>query len=73
VPGSDEVPLDALLANPRAAGPGPLVLICARGVRARRAADALLAVGIDASVLDGGLAAWPELVTRNTTVVDART
>lgn len=72
VPGSHEVPLDALLADPRAAGPGPLVLICARGVRARRAADALLAVGIDASVLDGGLAAWPELVARTETVVDAR-
>jgi len=37
---------------------GPVVLVCRIGPRARRAADALAAVGIEASVLAGGMLAW---------------
>lgn len=62
VAGSRLVPLGEVLADPRAIGPGPVVVICAHGVRARTAADALAAIGVDAAVLSGGLAAWPELL-----------
>lgn len=38
--------------------PGPFIIVCAHGTRARRAAEALRARGHDALVLAGGLAAW---------------
>jgi len=62
VPGSQLVPLGFVLVDPGAVGNGPFVVICAHGVRARTAAEALASVGVDAAVLEGGLAAWPELV-----------
>lgn len=55
------VPLGELLADPAHLGAGPFVVICAHGVRARTAAEALAREGATASVLSGGLAAWPEL------------
>ncbi|BDV31473.1 ThiF family adenylyltransferase [Microbacterium terricola] len=62
IPGSRHVPLADLLADPRALSPltadGPLVIVCQVGVRAARAARALHDVGIDASVLAGGMDAW---------------
>jgi len=62
IPGSLLVPLAALLAEPARAGAGPVVVVCAAGIRARTAAEALAAAGVTASVLAGGLAAWPGLV-----------
>jgi adenylyltransferase/sulfurtransferase len=37
-----------------------VVVICAHGIRARHAADALRARGVDADILVGGLAAWQQ-------------
>lgn len=56
--GVTEVPLAKLLADPSLAGPGPVVVVCKVGVRADRAARALRAAGIEASVLAGGMDAW---------------
>jgi molybdopterin/thiamine biosynthesis adenylyltransferase/rhodanese-related sulfurtransferase len=53
-----EIPLARLLADPAQAGPGPVVVICQVGVRAERAAQALRAAGVEASVLAGGMSAW---------------
>ncbi len=58
VDGSVVVPLGDLLADPGQVGDGPVVVICAHGIRARTAADALRARGVEADVLAGGLAAW---------------
>ncbi|MCR2783845.1 MULTISPECIES: ThiF family adenylyltransferase [unclassified Microbacterium] len=61
IPGSLLIPLDALLANPAHALPDPtarVIVVCAVGFRAQRAAAALRLAGIDASVLAGGLAEW---------------
>lgn len=58
VAGSLVVPLGEFLADPGQAGPEPVVVICAHGVRARHAAEVLAARGVDASILAGGLAAW---------------
>ncbi|HWI31561.1 MAG TPA: rhodanese-like domain-containing protein, partial [Microbacterium sp.] len=66
MPGVIPVPLAALLADPAAAVPpaagrsadGPIVMVCEVGVRARRAAEALVAAGIPATVLAGGMVAW---------------
>ena len=58
-PGARHVPLADVLADPAAlSGVGPIVVVCQIGVRARRAAEALRAVGIEASVLAGGVEAW---------------
>jgi adenylyltransferase/sulfurtransferase len=62
VTGSRLVPLGQVLADPASLGQGPVVVICAHGVRARTAAEALAGAGVEASVLTGGLAAWPELL-----------
>ena len=58
VAGSTVIPLGGFLADPAQVGDGPVVVICAHGIRARTAAEALRARGVDASVLEGGLAAW---------------
>ncbi|MDN3496641.1 ThiF family adenylyltransferase [Planococcus sp. APC 4015] len=58
IPGSIEVPLATLLTDPHRAGAGPVVVVCQVGARALRAATALRASGIDASVLAGGIEAW---------------
>lgn len=58
--GAVEIPLAALLADPAAAGSGPVVVVCKVGVRAERAARALHDAGIEASVLAGGMDAWPD-------------
>ena len=53
-----------VLADPAAlAGVGPIVVVCQIGVRARRAAEALRAAGIEASVLAGGVEAWRSAAT----------
>jgi molybdopterin/thiamine biosynthesis adenylyltransferase/rhodanese-related sulfurtransferase len=59
IAGARHVPLGRLLADPRAlAGAEDLVIVCEVGMRARRAAEALRAAGIPASVLAGGMRAW---------------
>ncbi|MGX1792669.1 ThiF family adenylyltransferase [Microbacterium sp. NPDC055312] len=58
IPGATHVPLAQVLADPSAIDPGRIVVICQAGVRARRAAEALRAVGADAVVLTGGMDAW---------------
>ncbi|RLK52926.1 ThiF family adenylyltransferase [Microbacterium telephonicum] len=61
VAGSVVVPLQEFLADPGQLGDDePVVVICAHGVRARHAAMALRARGVDASILAGGLAAWTQ-------------
>lgn len=65
VAGSLLIPLAEVLAEPRRAGTGAFVVICAHGVRARTAAEALATEGADAAVLAGGLAAWPDLVEQS--------
>lgn len=58
LPDSMLVPLADLLADPSLAAPGPVVVVCQVGMRAQRAADALRAAGVEASVLAGGIEAW---------------
>ena len=58
IPGAVAVPLADILADPAQAGPGPVVVVCAVGARALRAAHALQQSGITASVLTGGMTAW---------------
>ena len=58
IPGSALIPLAALLADPRRLDAQRAVVVCEVGVRAQRAASALRAVGVDASVLAGGIRAW---------------
>ncbi len=57
IEGIVHVPLAAVLADPGAIT-GPVIVICQAGVRARRAAEALTAVGVEATVLTGGMDAW---------------
>lgn len=57
IPGSHHIPLAQLLADPGQVA-GPVVVICQVGARARRAAEALAAVGVSATVLAGGIVAW---------------
>lgn len=57
LPGALARPLAGVLDDPAALGAGPFVVICAAGVRATRAAEALIAVGARAVVLEGGLRA----------------
>jgi rhodanese-related sulfurtransferase len=58
IAGSLLIPLDTLLADPARAGSGPFVVVCKGGMRAERAARALLATGASAAVLAGGIDAW---------------
>ncbi|AZS37895.1 putative adenylyltransferase/sulfurtransferase MoeZ [Microbacterium lemovicicum] len=58
IPGSVALPLADVLVDPTAAGPGPVLVVCAVGARADRAAAAMLAHGIEAVVLAGGIRAW---------------
>lgn len=58
VGGSLVIPLADFLADPGQIDEGPVVVICAHGIRALRAAEVLQARGVVASVLAGGLAAW---------------
>lgn len=67
LPGVLEVPLARLLAEPALAGAGPVVVVCKVGVRAERAAEALRRVGIEASVLAGGMDAWPGALRERST------
>lgn len=60
IPGATHVPLAQVLADPSAVAQGRIVVICQAGVRARRAAETLRAVGADAVVLAGGMDAWNE-------------
>ncbi|MBD7956196.1 ThiF family adenylyltransferase [Microbacterium sp. Sa4CUA7] len=61
IPGSVLIPLADLLVAPTGAATGarPVIVVCAAGGRAQRAAAALRQAGVDASVLAGGIAAWP--------------
>ena len=59
IPGSRHLALDELLANPSVLqDAGRVVIVCQVGVRARRAAEALRAIGVEAEVLAGGIDAW---------------
>lgn len=58
IDGAVLIPLDTLLHNPDTAGPGPFIVVCQAGARARRAAAALQNAGAAASVLDGGMNAY---------------
>jgi rhodanese-related sulfurtransferase len=61
VPGSVNVPLAELEARCRELGANQnLVLVCASGMRARKAQDVLTAQGINAQVLEGGLKEWTQ-------------
>lgn len=60
IAGSVLIPLTTLLADPALAGPGPVVVVCKVGARAERAARALTAAGVAASVLAGGIDAWAD-------------
>ncbi|WP_243074074.1 ThiF family adenylyltransferase [Microbacterium sp. SS28] len=72
IPGSRHVPLAVVLADPESLRTDePIVVVCKVGVRARRAAEALRALGIGASVLAGGLDAWPDTVEHPPTRVPA--
>lgn len=58
VGGSVLIPLADFLADPGQIDEGPVVVLCAHGIRALRAAEVLRGRGVAASVLAGGLAAW---------------
>lgn len=58
IPGAVPAPLAGVLADPAAVGGRAVVVVCEGGTRATRAAEALLSVGADAVVLDGGMRAW---------------
>ena len=60
VAGSVLIPLADFLADTGQIDDEPVVVICAHGIRARRAAEALRERGVEASVLAGGLAAWQQ-------------
>ncbi|MDQ7879673.1 ThiF family adenylyltransferase [Microbacterium sp. QXD-8] len=58
IPGSTLLPLGDVLAEPRRVEASRVVVVCQVGMRAQRAAAALRAAGIEASVLAGGMDAW---------------
>jgi rhodanese-related sulfurtransferase len=62
IPSAANIPVDALVAQPRLAGPAgrrPLVLVCLTERRSARAAAALIGAGHrDVAVLRGGMRAW---------------
>ncbi|MET0736385.1 MAG: ThiF family adenylyltransferase [Microbacterium sp.] len=57
IPGARHLPLAELLADPGAIS-GPVVIVCQTAVRSRRAAEALRAAGVEASILAGGMESW---------------
>lgn len=65
IDGIVHVPLATVLADPRAIT-GPVIVICQAGVRARRAAEALSAVGVESTVLTGGMDAWTAAFAEST-------
>lgn len=58
IPGSTLLPLGELLADPGRVDAPTVVVVCQVGMRAQRAAAALRAAGVEASVLAGGIDAW---------------
>ncbi|HEY9310154.1 MAG TPA: rhodanese-like domain-containing protein, partial [Microbacterium sp.] len=58
IPGSMLLPLGDVLAEPRRVEAPRVIVVCQVGMRAQRAAAALRAAGIEASVLAGGMDAW---------------
>ena len=58
IPGSTLLPLGELLADPGRVQAPSVVVVCQVGMRAQRAAKALQSLGIQASVLAGGIDAW---------------
>lgn len=62
IPGSYNVPLDLLSEHREeltSAVDGPIVLVCASGMRARQADNTLRAAGLDRiTVMEGGINAW---------------
>ncbi|WP_203580347.1 ThiF family adenylyltransferase [Microbacterium hibisci] len=67
IPGSTLLPLGDVLADPSQVEAPTVVVVCQVGMRAQRAAAALRAAGVEASVLDGGIDAW----NRDIAAVDA--
>lgn len=58
LPGSVLLPLGEVLADPGRIDAERVVVVCAHGIRAHRAAEVLRGRGVEASVLAGGLAEW---------------
>ncbi|MEV5069173.1 ThiF family adenylyltransferase [Microbacterium sp. LMI12-1-1.1] len=58
IPGSMLLPLGDVLAEPHRVETPRVIVVCQVGMRAQRAAVALRAAGIEASVLAGGMDAW---------------
>ncbi|MFC0198265.1 rhodanese-like domain-containing protein, partial [Microbacterium arthrosphaerae] len=58
IAGSVAVPLGDVLADPSRIDAAAVVVVCQVGMRAQRAAAALRAAGVEASVLAGGIDAW---------------
>lgn len=58
IPGAVRLPLAELLADESLRFDGPVVTVCAIGVRSRRAAEVLVSRGVQATSLEGGMAAW---------------
>lgn len=60
IPGSRNLPLDRLLADPDAVatGEGRILVVCDVGMRSRVGAERLRAVGVAADSLAGGIEAW---------------
>jgi glyoxylase-like metal-dependent hydrolase (beta-lactamase superfamily II) len=79
IAGAHNIPLASLTSRlnelPQDANP---VLICAKGIRARQAAETLAEVGISSRVLDGGMGTWASTYDQvegefgNSTVVQLR-
>ena len=61
VEGAVHIPLDELgVRSDEVPREGVVLVVCAHGVRSRKAAAHLRDLGIDAVSVSGGLAAWPE-------------
>ena len=58
IDGAVNVPLDRVIEDTTLIEAASVVVVCERGARAATAADALRATGVEATVLDGGMAAW---------------
>ncbi len=78
IPGAFNIPVEEIDARVNEIGSGLVVVVCAAGPRAERAAQILADHQMDSSVLRGGMAAWGEvyddvaLKLGNATVVQVR-
>ena len=68
IDGAVNVPLDRVIEDTTLIEAASVVVVCERGARAATAADALRATGVEATVLDGGMAAWRAAAQRPASV-----